>query len=132
MLVHNKYLIVTPHAFLLQNNAFKRTVRTTFLWKKIHYLCVIILWKQIPQLIIISKWTTEFNYIFRSMWNKNNFSHTTIFLNDVKRPWGCWWVNSNVISNSRSLCFKIFQKWASRSTLFLFRTGKFWVETGCF
>ena len=35
MLVGNNYLNVTSDAFLLQNNAFKRTVRTAFLWKKI-------------------------------------------------------------------------------------------------
>ena len=100
--------------------------------KRYHNLCVIILCKQIPQLMIISKWTTEFNYIFGSMWNKNYFFHTIIFLNDVKRPWGCWWVNPYVNSNFRSLGFKNFQKWASRSTIFFCRTGKSWVETGCF
>ena len=42
--------------------------------------------KQIPQLMIISKWTTEFNYIFWSMWNKNNFFHTTIFFKRLKAP----------------------------------------------
>ena len=83
MFVRNKYLIVTSDAFLLQNNAFKHTVCTALLWKKYYKLCVIILSKQIPQLIIISKWTTEFNYIFGSMWNKNNFFHAKICLNDV-------------------------------------------------
>ena len=31
----NKYLIVTSDAFLVQNNAFKHTVCTALLWKKI-------------------------------------------------------------------------------------------------
>ena len=124
---------MTSDAFLHQKNAFKRTVYVPHCWgKRYHNQCVIILSKQIPQLMIISKWKTEFNYIFGSMWNKNYFFHTIIFLNDVKRPWDCWWVNSYVNSNFRPLGFKIFQKRASRSTLFLFRIGKSWVKTGCF
>ena len=31
----NTYLIVTSDAFLVQNNAFKHTVCTALLWKKI-------------------------------------------------------------------------------------------------
>ena len=55
----NKYLIVTSDAFLVQNNAFKHTVCTALLWKKILLAitdyALYILSRQIPQLIVISK-----------------------------------------------------------------------------